>query len=63
MKTLYNWLQFSGLSVTIQFNPLHWKMLPWLRREQDFADGPNTWTGCFTFLFLTVRVWIDNGDW
>lgn len=61
---MYNWLKYSGLCVILQFNPLNWTLLPTFKRERDITiDGPNTWTGKFNFLFLTIRLWFDNGDW
>ena len=58
------WIKYSGASVIVAVNPLHWHWWPQARREQNVEwPGPNEHTYMATWLFLTVRVWIDNGDW
>jgi hypothetical protein len=59
---MYNYLKYSGLSVILSLNPLHWKILPWYRSEAT-EEVWSTNAHAVGFLFLTVRVWIDNGDW
>lgn len=59
---MYNYFKYSGLSVIIMLNPLHWKVLPWYRNEET-AEVWSTNTYAFGFLFLTIRFWLDNGDW
>lgn len=58
---IMKYLRYSGLSVILHLNPLHWKVLPWVRHEDDAWENSNTYS-C-GFLFLTIRIWIDNGDW
>jgi len=58
-----DYLKYSGASVIIQLNPLHWKVLPWCRKEINEWATENERTYSFTFLFLTIRVWIDDGSW
>lgn len=62
---LSNWLQYSGASVVITVNPWHWTWCPHARREhnKEWPLGPNERTYSAGWLFVTVRVWIDNGDW
>ena len=61
---IYKWLRFSGVTVILQFNPLHWRLLPWAREEHiNEWPTPNERTWAVGWLFLVVRVWIDNGDW
>ena len=57
------YLTYSGASVTISINPLHWRLKPWLSRFQDEWAGDNTRTWTVGWLFLTVRFWIDDGCW
>ena len=57
---MINYLKYSGASVTITVNPYHWRYMP--RLYKDITDW-NDETHCFSFLFLTLRIWIDNGDW
>jgi hypothetical protein len=59
---MYNYLKYSGASVILSLNPLHWKILPWYRNEAT-EDDWSVGTHAVGFLFLTVRFWIDNGDW
>lgn len=67
LKKLSNWFRYSGASVIVTVNPCHWRWIPWLKRNREGADswplGPNDFTVTFSWLFLTVRIWIDNGDW
>jgi hypothetical protein len=58
------WVRYSGASVIVTLNPLHWCWAPVAQHE------PNTeWSKAHertyrvSWLFLTVRIWIDNGDW
>lgn len=60
---MIKWLRFSGACVIITVNPLHWAKLPWANRFQDEWAGPNERTVSFGWLFLTIRVWKDNGAW
>ena len=58
------WIKYSGASVIITLNPLHWCWMPVAKHEQNIEwPSPNEHTYRVAWLFLTVRVWIDNGDW
>ena len=62
--SIYKWLKFSGVTVILQVNPLHWRLLPWAREELNNEwPTPNERTWAMGWLFLVVRGWIDNGDW
>jgi hypothetical protein len=60
---MMDYLRYSGASIIFQLNPLHWKVLPWIRKESNAEWGSAEHTYSFSFLFLTIRIWIDNGDW
>ena len=60
---MMDYLRYSGASIIFQLNPLHWKVLPWIRKESNTEWGSAEHTYSFSFLFLTIRIWIDNGDW
>ena len=60
---MLKWLRYSGASVAVTVNPLHWRQIPWASRFQDEWAGPNSHTVTVGWLFLTVRLWVDNGDW
>ncbi len=57
---MINYLKYSGASVIITVNPFHWRLTPRIYKDNNGWDDE---TYCFTFLFLTLRIWIDNGDW
>ena len=57
------WLMYSGAAVTVTLNPAHWSLCPWARKDYNEWAGPREWTGSAGWLFLTVRVWIDDGSW
>ena len=59
-----NWLRYSGACATLTLNPLHWVGFPKAYREsnQEWPEGMwQTWRA--SWLFLTVRIWIDDGSW
>jgi hypothetical protein len=59
-----NWFRYSGISVIVTLNPLHWRLVPHARREyNDGWPSPNERTWSVSWMFLTIRGWIDNGDW
>ena len=63
-RGIMNWLKYSGASVSVTLNPFHWFWTPRIGREPlgDWA-GPNEHTVSLSILFLTLRVWIDDGSW
>lgn len=60
---MYKWLKYSGASVAVTLNPLHWRFIPWTSNFRDEWASPNEWNITVSWLFLTVRVWIDDGSW
>lgn len=63
MNSIYKWLRYSGISVIITVNPAHWSVKPWANRFQDEWAGPHSRTVSVGWLFVTVRLWMDNGSW
>jgi hypothetical protein len=59
-----NWLKYSGGSIIFSLNPMHWRLTPWAKDEKinEWPDD-RVWAYAVTWLFLTVRVWIDDGRW
>mgnify|MGYP006290635175 CR=1 FL=1 len=55
-----NYLKYSGATICFTLNPYHWSWIPIANRENHF-DSDDTFR--VSFLFLTIRFWIDNGDW
>ena len=60
---MLKWLRYSGASVIITVNPLHWRWKPWTTNFVDEWIGPHERTVTMGWLFLTVRLWIDDGSW
>ena len=60
LETIYSYLKYSGASVTITVNPFHWNILPVYYATQDW---PNENTKAISWLFLTIRFWLDDGSW
>jgi hypothetical protein len=62
MKNFLRYLRYSGLVVSIMFNPFHWAFLPRIQwGSLEVWDTANSFN--VSFLFLTIRVWIDDGKW
>ena len=61
---MIKWLTYSGASVIITVNPLHWRVVPQAGRVfTDEWAGPNERTWYASWLFLTLRLWRDDGSW
>jgi hypothetical protein len=60
---MLKWIKYSGASVILALNPLHWSLVPKVYKTYNEWAGPNEWTGSVTWLGLTIRVWIDDGSW
>ena len=60
---MLNWIKYSGASLAITFNPLHWRVKPRFSRFMDEWVGPHESSITVSWLFLTVRVWLDDGSW
>jgi len=61
---MLKWLRYSGACVIITVNPAHWSWRPQAGRvfTTEWAT-PNERTWRVVWLFLTIRVWIDDGSW
>ena len=61
---MYKWLRYSGASIAVTFNPLHWRWVPQARKTvTDEWVGPHEHAWFASWLFLTIRVWFDDGSW
>ena len=60
MKNFINYLKYSGLNVTIKLNPYHWRLsVAYLKTNEVWEQD-----ALIIELFpITVRFWIDNGEW
>lgn len=58
------WLKNSGASVTFIVNPWNWRLKPWAENAAtSWETGPSYKGVVFGWLFLIVKVWIDNDDY
>ena len=55
------WLRYSGMSLGMTLNPLHWVFKGRLIRPNDM--DPSQYGFYFSLGPVWIRVWIDNGDW
>ena len=60
---VFNWIRYSGASISITVNPLHWRLIPDFQEPLDTWIGPNEKRLYLSWLMLTVRIWIDDGAW
>jgi len=61
---MLDWLRYSGASITVTMNPCHWRLVPRARQvAMDEWVGPHERSYFASWLFVTVRVWIDDGSW
>ena len=62
-ERILDYLKYSGLTVTIVLNPFHWSWIPKMSPILDtITDGEMDGT-MFSFLFIRISCWVDNGDW
>lgn len=60
------WLKYSGASVTLIVNPCHWRWMPWFEADDNKENiwrGPDYKGSAFGWLFVIVKVWVDNDSW
>lgn len=60
------WVANSGASVTFIVNPWNWRLKPWAENAataDTWPAGPRYKGVVFGWLFLIVKVWIDNDDY
>jgi hypothetical protein len=55
-----NYLKYSGLNVTIKLNPYHWRLNIAYRQTVDVWEQDAL---VIELLPITIRVWIDDGNW
>lgn len=55
-----NWLKYSGINITLKLNPFHWRI------SCDYLKTNEAWEQdafILELLPITIRVWIDDGNW
>ena len=60
IKNILNYLKYSGLNVIIKFNPYHWRLSASYLKTNEVWEQDALVVELFP---ITVRLWIDNGEW
>ena len=60
MKNFLSYLKYSGLNVTIKLNPYHWRLAITFNKTNEVWEQDAL---VIELLPITIRLWIDNGDW
>ena len=60
MKTFFNYLKNSGITIGVILNPFGWNYIP---RFVKTTDPWNDDTFIFSFLFLHISMFITDGGW
>jgi hypothetical protein len=55
-----NWLKYSGCNITLKLNPYHWRLAFTDFKSADVWDQNALVIELFP---ITIRMWIDNGEW
>lgn len=64
LRRYLKWLRYSGATLSLRVNPCHWNFVPRFSRElNDGWLGPNERTWSVSWIFVTVRIWVDDGSW
>lgn len=64
LERALDWIRYSGGSVMITFNPLHWRKVPKMQiKMHDDFYGSKYRSVFFIWLFFQIYLYIDNGDW
>jgi len=58
-----NWLKYSGVTISINLNPWHWRSWPTLRSEHanEWGSPWRRWRAAW--LMMVVIVYLDDGGW
>ena len=54
------WLKYSGATITLKLNPFHWLLSCKWRVSAEVWEQD---TFVIELLPITIRIWLDNGDW
>jgi hypothetical protein len=57
------WLKYSGLWITLIFNPFHWRLSYCVDPAKNEWPAPSRREIAVQIFMLTIRLVIDNGDW
>ena len=60
MKTILNWIMYSGINVTIKLNPFHWRLSCAYNKINETWENDALVIELFP---ITIRLWINDGQW
>jgi hypothetical protein len=63
ISNIIEYFKYSGLTFTIIFNPFHWDFIPSMSDICDELTNETMGGTTFSFLFIRISCWFDNGDW
>jgi len=55
-----NWLKYSGCNIILKLNPFHWAIGCKYMKSADVWEQD---AFVLELLPITIRVWIDDGNW
>ena len=58
---MLNYLKYSGLNITFKLNPYHWRLAFSKGSDNDAWEISTSYI--IELLPITIRLWIDHGDW
>lgn len=65
LRVVVNYVKYSGGSITVALNPLHWVSVPKIR-TRHYADefyGDNFRSIFISWLFFQIFLFLDDGQW
>ena len=63
LRNVYNYIRYSGLGITITFNPFHWRYTPKFHYRYDVEWSDKDLQIMFTWLFLKIQLLVSDGSW
>jgi EamA domain-containing membrane protein RarD len=60
ISQILKWLKYSGATIALTLNPCHWGFYCKYRKSVDVWEQD---AFVLQILPLSIRIWIDNGDW
>ena len=61
IRTIYKWLRYSGIWITIVVNPFHWRFTWEVIKEDELNPKMNRMF--FQLFFINIRIVLDDGSW
>lgn len=64
-QTLISIVRYSTVTVTVNLNPVQWRLWPYFHPHSDdvWENATVIWTGRIGWLAVSARIIIDDGRW